>query len=48
MRTDLKAALQECWESSLRERTRLNPRSTVPVLDALLACHVVRFADGIY
>lgn len=36
MRADLKAALQECWESSLRERTRLSPRSIVPVLDALL------------
>jgi len=37
MRADLKAALQQRWESSLRERVRLSPRSTVPALDALLA-----------
>jgi len=37
MRADLKAALQERWEGSLRERARLNPHSIVPVLDALLA-----------
>ena len=37
MRTDLKAALQERWEASLRERARLSARSIVPVLDALLA-----------
>ena len=36
MRADLKAALQERWDSSLRERARLSPRSTVPVLDTLL------------
>lgn len=36
MRTDLTAALQERWETSLRERARLNARSNVPVLDALL------------
>ncbi len=37
MRASLKAALQERWEAALRERARLSPRSTVPVLDALLA-----------
>ena len=37
MRADLKAALQERWEASLRERAKISPRSTVPVLDALLA-----------
>ena len=37
MRADLKAALQQRWEASLRERARLSPRSTVPALDALLA-----------
>jgi hypothetical protein len=36
MRTDLKAALQQRWESSLRERVRLSPRSAIPALDALL------------
>ncbi len=33
----LKAALQERWTASLRERARLAPGSIVPVLDALLA-----------
>jgi hypothetical protein len=37
MRTELKAALQERWEQSLRDRARLAPRSSVRVLDALLA-----------
>ena len=37
MRADLTAALQERWESAIRERARLSPRSIVPVLDALLA-----------
>lgn len=37
MRADLKVALQERWETSLRERVRLNNRSIVPVLDTLLA-----------
>ena len=36
MRDDLKAALQQRWEASLRERAQLSPRSIVPVLDALL------------
>jgi hypothetical protein len=36
MRADVKAALQDRWESSLRERMRLSPRSAVPVPDALL------------
>jgi hypothetical protein len=36
MSADLKAALQERWEASLRERARLSARSIVPVLDALL------------
>jgi hypothetical protein len=37
MRANLKAALQERWETSLRERVRISPRSNVPALDALLA-----------
>jgi hypothetical protein len=37
MRSDLRAALQERWEGSLRDRARLSPRSAVPTLDALLA-----------
>ena len=37
MRADLKTALQERWQQSLRERAALSPRSIVPVLDALLA-----------
>jgi hypothetical protein len=37
MRAELKAALQERWAASLRDRARLAPRSIVPVLDALLA-----------
>jgi hypothetical protein len=36
MREAVKAALQERWEQSLRERARLNPHSAVPVLDQLL------------
>jgi hypothetical protein len=39
MRADLKAALQERWEDSLRERARLSPRSIVPMLDGLLAAY---------
>lgn len=39
MRATLKVALQARWESSLRERARLSPRSLVPTLDALLAPH---------
>jgi integrase len=37
MRAEVKAALQERWEASLRERARLAPHSIVPVLAALLA-----------
>ncbi len=37
MRAELAAALQERWEASLRERAQLSPRSSVPVLDRLLA-----------
>jgi hypothetical protein len=37
MRAELKAALEERWAASLRERARLAPGSIVPVLDALLA-----------
>lgn len=37
MRENLKVALQERWQQSLRERAALAPRSIVPVLDALLA-----------
>jgi hypothetical protein len=36
MRAEFKAALQERWEGSLRERALLSPRSIVPTLDALL------------
>jgi hypothetical protein len=36
MRANLKAALQTRWESSLRDRARLCPRSAVRTLDALL------------
>ncbi len=39
MRAGLKAGLQERWDASLRDRTRLCPRSAVPVLDALLTVH---------
>lgn len=37
MRDDRKAALQQRWEASLRDRARLSLRSIVPVLDGLLA-----------
>jgi hypothetical protein len=37
MRADLKTALQQRWEVSLRTRTGYSPRSIVPALDALLA-----------
>ena len=37
MRTDLTTELQHRWQTSLRDRARLSPRSIVPVLDALLA-----------
>lgn len=37
MRADVKAALQERWDASLRERARLSPRSLVQVPDGLLA-----------
>jgi len=40
MRAGLKAALQERWETSLRERARLSLRSIVPVLDGLLAAYL--------
>ena len=36
MRADLKAAVQERWEASIRDRARLAPRSIVTALDALL------------
>jgi len=39
MGADLKAALQERWETSLRERAQLSLRSIVPVLDGLLAAY---------
>jgi hypothetical protein len=39
MRADLKAALQERWQDALRERSRISPRSSVRLLDALLAAH---------
>jgi hypothetical protein len=37
MRANLKAALQERWDNSLRQRARLAPRSAVPLLDRRLA-----------
>ena len=37
MRDELKAALQARWEESLRERAALDPQSSVPALDKLLA-----------
>ena len=40
MRVDLKAALQERWETSLRERARLSLRSIVPVLETSYSCHI--------
>jgi hypothetical protein len=42
MRADLKAALQDRWETSLRERTQLSPRSAVPALDALLLAQAIQ------
>jgi hypothetical protein len=39
MRAELTAKLQERWEASLGQRTRLSQRSVVPALDALLAAH---------
>jgi integrase len=37
MRTDLKAALQERWQTALQQRARIAPRSSIPLLDALLS-----------
>jgi len=37
MRDDLKAALQQRWEDSLRARAAVHPHSPVPLLDELLA-----------
>jgi hypothetical protein len=37
MRDDLKAALQVRWEDSLRARAAINPHSSLPLLDGLLA-----------
>ncbi len=39
MRDDLKAALQERWDDSLRARAAIHPHSPVPLLDELLAPH---------
>jgi hypothetical protein len=36
MRADLKAALQERWQTALQERTRIAQHSSVCLLDALL------------
>jgi hypothetical protein len=36
MRVELKAALQERWETALQERARIAPCSSVRLLDALL------------
>jgi hypothetical protein len=37
MRDELTADLQARWEESLRERAAIDPYSTVPLLDTLLA-----------
>jgi hypothetical protein len=37
MRDELTADLQGRWEESLRERAAINPHSSVPLLDTLLA-----------
>jgi hypothetical protein len=37
MRNELIADLQARWEESLRERAVIDPHSTVPLLDSLLA-----------
>jgi hypothetical protein len=37
MRDELTAGLQARWEESLRERAAIDPHSTVPLLDTLLA-----------
>ena len=37
MRDELTAHLQARWEESLRERAAIDPHSTVPLLDTLLA-----------
>ena len=37
MRADLQAGLQELWEAALAERTLLAERSSVAVLDNILA-----------
>ena len=42
MRADLKAMLQDRWETSLRERARFSARSIVPALDPLLGASASR------
>jgi hypothetical protein len=37
MRENLTAALQAWWEQSLRDRAAMDPRSSVPLIDDLLA-----------
>jgi hypothetical protein len=37
MRAELKAALQERWEESLRDRAQISWHSLVPALDILLS-----------
>jgi len=37
MRNDLKAALQQRWEDSLRDGAAIYPHSPIPLLDRLLA-----------
>ena len=46
MRADLKAALQERREASLRGRAQLSPRSIVPTLDKILSTHGQAVAKG--
>jgi hypothetical protein len=36
MRADLKAALQERWQTALQERAQITQHSSVRLLDALL------------
>jgi hypothetical protein len=44
MRADFTAALRERWDTSLRERAQLSPRSSARILDTLLCALNV---DGI-
>jgi integrase len=43
MRAEMKARLQELWEASLHERTLLAERSSVAILDSILAGKAARW-----